>query len=34
MDGAAGGAAMELGRRPSQGKIAVDEDKNEVRLAG
>lgn len=34
MDGAAGGAAMELGRRQSQGKIVVDEDKDEVRLAG
>lgn len=25
---------MELGRKLSQGKIAVDEDKDEVRLAG
>lgn len=25
---------MEVERRPSQGKIAVDEDKDEVRLAG
>lgn len=34
MDGAAGDAAMLLGRKPSRGRIVVDEDKDEVRLAG
>lgn len=34
MDGAAGDAAMELGRKPSRGRNVVDEDKDEVRLAG
>lgn len=34
MDGAAGDAAMVLRKEQSQGKIVVDEDKDEVRLAG